>query len=252
MAKSVASAKVQLRDLSVVFDAPALQKITLEVRKGELFGLIGPGAAGKSVLLKAVAGLVPSAHGEVLIDGTLVDVSDTTRMASLRRGIGMQFQNNALFDFLSVADNVAFPARRLLSLSEDELQRRVTQRLESVGLPGFESRLPRGLSGGQRKRVGIARATITQPSLLLYDEPAAGLDPVSSQKIFELLRREQQANGTTAIMVSSDLDRMLSVTDRIGMLYEGKLLFVGTTQEALDSQDPAVRQFVHGLEDGPL
>jgi phospholipid/cholesterol/gamma-HCH transport system ATP-binding protein len=112
--------------------------------------------------------------------------------------------------------------------------------------------MPAGLSGGQKKRVGVARATITRAELVLYDEPAAGLDPVSSQKLFELLREEQQQRGTTVIMVSSDLDRLLSVTDRVAMLLDGRVVFEGETQEARDSSDPRVRQFVHGLLEGPL
>lgn len=243
---------MRLRDLTVVFDKPALMDITLDIKAGELFGLVGTGGAGKSVLLKAIAGLVSPARGEISIDGQVVNADNPATLAVLRRGIGMQFQNNALFDFMSVAENVAFPAKRLLSLQDDELQKRVTRRLETVGLTGFESRRPGGLSGGQRKRVGIARASITEPKLLLYDEPAAGLDPVSSQKIFELLRREQREMGATVIMVSSDLDRLLSVTDRVGMLHQGQLLFVGKTSDALASQDAAVRQFLHGLEEGPL
>src|SRR5262249_26357922 len=124
--------------------------------------------------------------------------------------------------------------------------------LKVVSLPGFEGRLPSGLSGGQKKRVGVARATISRAEIVLYDEPAAGLDPVTSQKIFELLRAEQRAARATVIMVSSDLDRLLTVTDRVGMLYRGRLIFDGTTKEAKESQNPYVRQFVHGLVDGPL
>ncbi|MGH7280774.1 MAG: ATP-binding cassette domain-containing protein, partial [Polyangiaceae bacterium] len=137
-------------------------------------------------------------------------------------------------------------------LPDDEVQRRVTERLACVALPGFESRMPGGLSGGQKKRVGVARATITQAPIVLYDEPAAGLDPVTSQKIFDLLRAEQRASNATVVMVSSDLDRLLTVTDRVGMLYRGQLIFDGTTEEAKTSMEPRVRQFVHGLTEGPL
>jgi phospholipid/cholesterol/gamma-HCH transport system ATP-binding protein len=164
----------------------------------------------------------------------------------------MLFQNNALFDYMTVGDNIAFPLRRLFQLPEEEIQARISERLKVVSLPGFESRMPSGLSGGQKKRVGVARATISQAEIVLYDEPAAGLDPVTSQRIFELLRAEQRAAGATVVMVSSDLDRLLTVTDRVGMLYKGRLIFDGTTDEARGSRDPYVRQFVHGLTDGPL
>jgi phospholipid/cholesterol/gamma-HCH transport system ATP-binding protein len=164
----------------------------------------------------------------------------------------MLFQNNALFDYMTVGDNIAFPLRRLFDLSDDEVAQRVAERLRVVSLPGFEDRMPSGLSGGQKKRVGVARATVSRAEIVLYDEPAAGLDPVTSQRIFELLRAEQRAAGATVVMVSSDLDRLLTVTDRVGMLYRGRLIFDGTTDEAKASSNPFVRQFVHGLTDGPL
>jgi phospholipid/cholesterol/gamma-HCH transport system ATP-binding protein len=173
-------------------------------------------------------------------------------LQKFRLRFGMLFQNNALFDYLTVGENIAFPLRRLFDLPDDEIAERVAERLEVVSLPGFEDRLPAGLSGGQKKRVGVARATISRAEIVLYDEPAAGLDPVTSQRIFELLRNEQRAAGATVIMVSSDLDRLLTVTDRVGMLYRGRLVFDGTTEEAKASDEPMVRQFVHGLTEGPL
>jgi phospholipid/cholesterol/gamma-HCH transport system ATP-binding protein len=164
----------------------------------------------------------------------------------------MQFQNNALFDFMSVAENIAFPLRRLFQLSDADVEARVGERLSRVALPGFQDRLPSGLSGGQKKRIGIARATITDAPIVLYDEPAAGLDPVTSLRIFELLRAEQRQRESTVIMVSSDIDRLLTVTDRVGVLHEGQLVFDGSTAEAKDSEHPVVRQFLRGLLEGPL
>jgi phospholipid/cholesterol/gamma-HCH transport system ATP-binding protein len=153
---------------------------------------------------------------------------------------------------MTVADNIAFPLRRLSALSEAEIAERVAERLTCVSLPGFESRMPSGLSGGQKKRVGVARATVTRAPIVLYDEPAAGLDPVTSQKIFDLLRAEQKQSGATVLMVSSDLDRMLPVTDRIGMMVDGRLIYEGTAAEAREAADERVRQFVLGLIEGPL
>jgi phospholipid/cholesterol/gamma-HCH transport system ATP-binding protein len=229
-----------------------LRDVSLEVPPGCLYGLIGPGASGKSVLLKILAGLVKPERGGVIVDRQdITQVSELT-LQQVRLKIGMLFQNNALFDHMTVADNIAFPLRRLYSLPEDEIAARVSERLRCVSLPGFEGRMPAGLSGGQKKRVGVARATVTRAPIVLYDEPAAGLDPVTSQKIFELLREEQRASNATVLMVSSDLDRLLTVTDRVGMLYRGELIFDGTTQEAQQSQEPRVRQFVHGLTEGPL
>jgi phospholipid/cholesterol/gamma-HCH transport system ATP-binding protein len=164
----------------------------------------------------------------------------------------MLFQNNALFDHLTVFDNIAFPLRRLYAPPEQEVTERVAERLACVSLSGFEERMPSGLSGGQKKRVGVARATVTRAPIVLYDEPAAGLDPVTSQKIFDLLRAEQRASSATVVMVSSDLDRLLTVTDRVGMMYRGELIFDGTTEEARSCQEPRVNQFVHGHTEGPL
>jgi phospholipid/cholesterol/gamma-HCH transport system ATP-binding protein len=229
-----------------------LRGVSLHVPQGCLYGLIGPGASGKSVLLKMITGLMKPDDGRILVDGQDVTTASELELQQMRLKIGMLFQNNALFDHLTVSDNIAFPLRRLTSLPEEEIQRRVVERLACVAMTGFDARMPAGLSGGQKKRIGVARATIAQASIVLYDEPAAGLDPVTSQKIFELLREEQRAAGATVIMVSSDLDRLLTVTDRVGMMYRGQLIFDGTTAEAQHSTEPRVRQFVHGLTEGPL
>ncbi len=229
-----------------------LRDVSFSVPSGCLYGLIGPGAAGKSVVLKMIAGLMKPDAGNVVVDGDDVTELSELKLQSVRLKLGMLFQNNALFDYLTVGDNIAFPLRRLYHLPEDEVQSRVLERLACVSLQGFEDRMPSGLSGGQKKRVGVARATVTKAPIVLYDEPAAGLDPVTSQKIFELLREEQRASGATVIMVSSDLDRLLTVTDRVGMMYRGELIFDGSTEEARASDEPRVRQFVHGLTEGPL
>ncbi len=246
-----------LRHVSKSFRTPigpnvVLRDVSLEVPAGCLSGLIGPGASGKSVLLKILAGLLKVDRGNVLVDEQDITVVSELELQQIRLKIGMLFQNNALFDHMTVADNIAFPLRRLYNLPENEVAARVGERLQCVSLAGFQDRMPAGLSGGQKKRVGVARATVTRAPIVLYDEPAAGLDPVTSQKIFELLREEQRASGATVLMVSSDLDRLLTVTDRVGMLYRGELIFDGTTREAQQSSEPRVRQFVHGLTEGPL
>jgi len=229
-----------------------LHDVTLTVPTGCLYGLIGPGASGKSVLLKHVTGLMKPDHGTIEVGEDSVTSASDLRLQELRKRIGMLFQNNALFDTLTVFDNIAFPLRRLYAPPDAEVRERVLERLACVSLSGFEDRMPAGLSGGQKKRVGVARATVTKAPFVLYDEPAAGLDPVTSQKIFELLRAEQRASGATVIMVSSDLDRLLTVTDRVGMMYRGELLFDGTTEQARSCEEPRVKQFVHGLTEGPL
>jgi phospholipid/cholesterol/gamma-HCH transport system ATP-binding protein len=243
---------IRLRGIRKAFAAPVLKGVDLEVPEGCLYGLIGPGASGKTVVLKIVTGLVRPDAGLVEVDGVNLTALTELELGEFRKRIGMQFQNNALFDFMTVAENIAFPLRRLFDLAEDEIARRVAERLERVALPGFEDRLPGGLSGGQKRRVGIARATVIGAPIVLYDEPAAGLDPVTSQKIFDLLRAEQRASGATVIMVSSDLDRLLTVTDRLGMMHRGRMVFDGTTAQAQTCPDPLVHQFVNGLTQGPL
>ncbi len=231
---------------------PVLRGVNLRVPRGCLYGLIGPGASGKSVLLKMITGLVRPDEGRVLVEGRDVHAMSELELQEFRASFGMLFQNNALFDYLDVAGNIAFPLRRMTQQTEPEIAARIAERLKAVSLPGFEGRMPAGLSGGQKKRIGFARATVLAAPIVLYDEPAAGLDPVTSQRIFELMLREQRAANATVVAVSSDLDRLLSVTDRVGMLYRGRLIFDGTTAEAKSSSDPYVRQFVHGLTEGPL
>lgn len=246
-------ALIRIEGLTKVFDGMrVLRGVNLDVPRGCLYGLIGPGASGKSVLLKMLTGLLRPDAGRVLVAEQDVHRLTDLELQKFRLKFGMLFQNNALFDYLTVGQNIAFPLRRLFDLTEEEIADRIAERLRAVSLAGFEDRMPAGLSGGQKKRVGVARATVSQAEIVLYDEPAAGLDPVTSQKIFELLQAEQRAAGATVIMVSSDLDRLLTVTDRVGMLYRGQLIFDGTTEEAKSSRDPYVKQFVHGLTDGPL
>lgn len=243
---------IEVRSLSKTFRAPVLEDVSLTVPKGSLYGLVGPGAAGKSVLLKCIVGLLRADAGVVRVDGQELTNLSELELQAARQRFGFLFQNYALFDYLTVGENVAFPLRRQGGVTEDEVRERVAERLAAVNLPGFEARMPAGLSGGQKKRVGVARATITRAPYLLYDEPAAGLDPVTSQKIFELLRREQRATGATVLMVSSDIDRLLPVTDHLGMLYRGKLLYDGLTIEARDAEHPVVRQFLRGEVEGPM
>jgi phospholipid/cholesterol/gamma-HCH transport system ATP-binding protein len=229
-----------------------LRDVSLTVPTGCLYGLIGPGASGKSVLLKMMTALMRPDGGAVEVGDARVTEASELQLQEIRKRIGMLFQNNALFDHLTVFDNIAFPLRRLYAPPEQEVSDRVAERLACVSLGGFGDRMPAGLSGGQKKRVGVARATVTRAPFVLYDEPAAGLDPVTSQKIFDLLRAEQRASRATVVMVSSDLDRLLTVTDRVGMMYRGELIFDGTTEEARSCEEPRVRQFVHGLTEGPL
>jgi phospholipid/cholesterol/gamma-HCH transport system ATP-binding protein len=244
---------IDVEDVHVAFgDKRVLRGVSLRVPEGGIFALIGPGASGKSVLLKVLAGLIRPQRGRVVVDGAEVTRMDEVALAEMRRRVGMLFQNYALFDYMSVGENIAFPLRRLFDLSETEIAARVAERLERMALPGFEDRAVGGLSGGQKKRVGVARATVSRPALLLYDEPTAGLDPVTSQKIYDLIKEEQLEQGTTNVVISSDVNGLLTIADRVGMLHRGRLIFEGTVQEARACTVPEVRQFVHGLVEGPL
>ncbi len=243
---------IRLVNVTKSYAQPVLRNVSLEVPAGCLYGLVGPGASGKSVLLKSIVGLVRPEQGNIFVEGEDVTLLDDMQLQKVRLKFGMLFQNNALFDYMPVADNIAFPLRRLFDLKEEEIAQRVAERLDRMALSGFEQRAVGGLSGGQKKRIGVARATVTKAPIVLYDEPAAGLDPVTSQKIFNLLREEQRAANATVVMVSSDVDRLLTVTDRVGMMLRGKLIFDGTTEEVRASTIPAVKQFIYGLDEGPL
>jgi len=242
---------IRVEDIHLSFKSPVLRGVSFEVQEGEIYALIGPGASGKSVLLKTIAGLLRPARGHVWIGDVEVTASDELQMMELRKKIGMLFQNYALFD-KTVGENIAFPLERLFDMPAEEVRERVAERLAAVALPGIEDRIPSSLSGGQKKRVGVARATIARAPVVLYDEPTAGLDPVTSQKIYNLIRDEQRAQKSTAIVISSDVAGVLTIADRVGMLLGGRLIFEGTVEEARTSKHPAVEQFVHGKPEGPL
>jgi phospholipid/cholesterol/gamma-HCH transport system ATP-binding protein len=244
---------IDVHDVHVSFgDKAVLQGVSLAVPEGCVYALIGPGASGKSVLLKTIAGLIKPARGKVVVRGGEVTAMNEAALAEMRKSVGMLFQNYALFDYMTVGENIAFPLRRLYKMPEQEISARVAERLSRMALPGFEARAVGGLSGGQKKRVGVARATVAKPPLLLYDEPTAGLDPVTSQKIYDLIREEQSQLHTTNLVISSDVRGLLQIADRVGMLHRGQLIFEGTVEEARACTIPEVHQFVHGLPDGPL
>jgi len=226
------------------FGEPVLRGVNLRVGRGRLVGLVGPPASGKSVLLRIIAGLLEPEAGSVRVDGEEMVGLNYQQRGRLQGRIGMAFQNIALFDHLSVGENLAFPLRRQKALPEDEINGRVSAELAAVGLAGFEERAVQGLSGGQKRRVGIARAAITRPPVLLYDEPAAGLDPVSTSRMFALLVDQKKRLKSTLLVVSSDLDRLFEVTDEVAVLHNGRVLCQGPLGSVLASQLPPVREFL--------
>ncbi len=226
--------------------------IDLEIPTGACLGIIGPAASGKSVLLKVMSGLLRPDTGTVKIDGADLTSRSEEGLAPVRARIGFLFQNYALFDFMTVGENVAFPLTRRGGVPADEITARVAARLRAVGLGGNEAKLPSELSGGMKKRVGIARATIALPEIVIYDEPTAGLDPVTTSKVYDLLRADQQSTGATVIAVSSDVDALCRFVDTVAFLYQGVIRYQGPAATLADAPDPVVRQFVRGELEGPL
>ena len=210
-----------------------LDDVSLEVRAGEILGLVGPGGHGKSVLLKHLPRLLAPDRGSILLDGK--DLASLTgfELARAREDFGYLFQNYALFDFMTVADNVAFPMRQEKTPpTATEIERRVRERLAEVGLARAYDQFPRELSGGMKKRVGLARATVTDPSIALYDDPTAGLDPVTSSRIFALiLAMHRKVPGCASVVVSHDIDRMAAIVDRWVVLENGRIAFTGASTD---------------------
>jgi phospholipid/cholesterol/gamma-HCH transport system ATP-binding protein len=232
--------------------ARLLAGVDLDIPAGHRFGVIGPAASGKSVLLKLLVGLLTPDAGHIHIGDDEVTGRREPELMAIRQRVGMLFQNYALFDFLSVAGNVAFPLVRRGGIEQAEIDQRVQDRLRKVGLSGSEDRMPSELSGGMKKRVGIARATIARPDVVIYDEPTAGLDPVTTSKIYDLIRADQEETGCTVVAVSSDVEALVGFADTIAMLHDGRVRYQGPAGEVADAADPVVRQFVRGDLEGPL
>lgn len=223
--------------------------VSLHIQAGTQVGLIGPGGAGKSLLMKICAGLVRPEGGSVRIDGTEVVGIGDVEMTSVRSKIGMLFQNYALFDFMTVEENIGFPLRQLGGRSDEEIRDEVNRLLLAVDLPNTQKLFPNELSGGMKKRVTFARAVIANPPILFYDDPTAGLDPVTSGKIFALLEERRARGGTTSIVVSHDILGMRDICDRFVLMNYGRIVFSGTREEIEASTRPFVGQFWRGEAD---
>jgi phospholipid/cholesterol/gamma-HCH transport system ATP-binding protein len=227
-----------------------LRGVHFELRAGEVVGLVGPGGAGKTTLLKCLCGLVAPDEGRVLVgDADLAQLSGMA-LAAVRRSFGVLFQNNALFDFMNVADNVAFPLRQERAFQEVDIQSKVARDLQAVGLARASALLPNQLSGGMKKRVSLARAAIGRAPILLYDDPTAGLDPVTSSKIFRLVREIHDDGEHASLVVSHDVDRLKSICHRYVLLVDGAVHFEGSLEMALASNDRIVATFFRGLRAG--
>lgn len=240
---------ISLRQLTMAFGSKVvLNELDLDVYKGETLAVIGPSGSGKSTVIKVLTGLLAPTSGSVQIEGQETSGFDDDAWDELRCHMGVVFQYSALFDFLSVGENVAFGLRRHFKLPEEEIQHRVAALLEMVGMPATQSMMPAELSGGMKKRVGLARALAMQPQVVFYDEPTSGLDPVMTMTISRLIRKTQQTLGVTSVLVTHDMESAYFAADRIAMLYKGKIVQVGTPDEIKRSRNPIVHAFVNGLE----
>lgn len=222
----------------------ALAGLSLEVHRGEIQVIMGSSGCGKSVLLKHIVGLIKPDQGGVLVFGRPVHAMSDQELDGLRIRVGVVFQSAALFDSLTVAQNVAFPLRRHRPLSEEEIAHRVRDLLSLVEMAGTEDLMPSSLSGGMRKRVGIARALALDPPLILYDEPTSGLDPLTAHKVDGLVLRLREELGVSSVVVTHSLDSAFHLADRLAVMESGRLTASGTPQEILESADPFVRRFL--------
>ena len=237
---------IEFQDLQKAFGGkPVLQGLSLKVRDAETVVIIGYSGTGKSVALKHIVGLLHPDAGDVIVDGQAVSTLDRDGLTELRRGIGYVFQFAALFDSLTVEDNVALGLKRR-GLDQEEIEDRVREALALVDLSGSGDRMPAELSGGMRKRVGIARAIALRPRYILYDEPTTGLDPVTSAVIDRLMVRTREHLGVTGVVVTHDMRSAYTIGDRIAMLFEGRIRQVGSVEEIQRTEDPVVRQFIEG------
>lgn len=236
---------IKLIDLQMEFGGRVvLRDVNMTIAKGETMVVVGPSGSGKSTLLRLLIGLDRPTGGQVWINGQEVSRMNEKELDEVRLDMGMVFQYSALFDSMTVGDNVAFGLRQHTKLTEDEIRRIVEERLDGVGLAGFADAMPNELSGGMKKRVGLARALAFKPNIILYDEPLSGLDPIMSRKIDELILETQAQFGVTSVVVTHDMESAYRIADKIAVLYEGRFVQIGTADEIRSSTHPYVQEFV--------
>ena len=239
---------IKLVDINKSFkERQVLRHINLSVADGETLVIIGGSGSGKSTLLRLMVGLIAPTSGEIWIDAQEISQMKEEALDQVRLKMGMVFQYSALFDSMTVGDNVAFGLREHTDYSEEKIRRIVAEKLALVGLSGVENMMPSELSGGMKKRVGLARAIAFEPSIIFYDEPDSGLDPVMTGKIDELIRAMQRQLGVTSVVVTHDMESAFLVGDRIAMVYEGEIIADEPAEEFRRLSDPRVRAFLRGL-----
>jgi phospholipid/cholesterol/gamma-HCH transport system ATP-binding protein len=244
---------ISLRGLTKSFGSQVvLNHVDLDIASGAITAIIGPSGEGKSVLLKHMIGLLRPDEGEVIVDGEDISRLGRRELNRVREKFGMLFQNAALFDSQTVFENVAFPLQEKTKLSDPEIAHRVSEALLHVGLRGVEQKYPDELSGGMKKRVGLARALLMDPRIILFDEPTTGLDPVICRAIHQMIKETHARFGYTAVVVSHEIPEIFDISDRVAVLYGGTIIESGTPQQIQSSQHPVVRQFISGSLDGPI
>lgn len=244
---------IEIKNLTKSFNGhKVLDKLNLKIEKGTTCVVIGRSGCGKSVLLKHIAGILKPNSGQVLIDGRDITKLNDIELDALRMKMGMVFQGGALFDSLTVGENVGFSLIEYQRLNPKELLERIEEALCMVGLCGIENLMPSELSGGMKKRVALARAICIKPEILLYDEPTTGVDPITGDSINELIRSLHDKLKITSIVVTHDMKSAYKVADRIAMLYQGKIITEGSPEEIQNTQHPIVHQFINGLAHGPI
>ena len=249
----MAEPAIQVLDVTKRFGKQVvLDKIRLDVIEGQTLVILGGSGSGKSTMLRLMIGNIPYEEGDIVSMGKSIIKMTPPELAEYRKSIGVLFQSGALFNSMSVADNVALPLREHTDLSEDTIEIMVKIKLEMVGLREHGEKMPAMLSGGMKKRAGLARAIALDPKILFYDEPSAGLDPVTSAEIDELIIDLNEKLGVTSVVVTHEMDSAFRIADRMVLLDRGKFIVSGTSEEMRESTDPLVRQFVHGLTEGPL
>jgi phospholipid/cholesterol/gamma-HCH transport system ATP-binding protein len=244
---------LELENVTVRFgSAEVLSEINLKINEGECFVIVGPSGKGKTTLLKLLSGLIVPDQGKLQVNGNDFHAATPTKRQELLLQMGMLFQKNALFDSLRVGENIAFPLREVTTKSESEINTTVEKFLNAVGIAHAKDLFPDEMSGGMQKRLGIARALALSPKIIFYDDPTAGLDPITSRKIIELILELRKSDRATVVAITNDMNRAYQMADRIAMVVDQKVIVTGNPEQTKQQTDPRVFQFIRGLSHGPL